>query len=177
MQLQAAAKADEDEDEELSHLQFLQLNSAVNRIAFKQSQGKLKDVDLREVILLDSCSTVNLFCNRGLVHLIKNSSKPLKLLSNGGLMMINKIVAIGDGNKVWYLSHAVMNILSLKFVFSIYHVTYDSCEESFVVYRKDAGMPNMEFRMHHSGLHLHDPREYDLIFVNTVDENKIPFSQ
>ena len=92
-------------------------------------------------------------------------------------MRITKIAAIGDGHKVWYSTRAVTNILSLKFVSSIYHVTYDSHDESFIVHRDDAGLPDMVFRMHHSGLHLHDPREEDFIFVNTVDENKLPFSQ
>ncbi len=92
-------------------------------------------------------------------------------------MMIKKIAAIGDCHKVWYLTCAITSILSLKFISSIYHVAYDSYDESFVVHREDAGILNLVFRMHHSRLHLHDPREEDFIFVNTVDENKISFSQ
>jgi hypothetical protein len=43
----------------------------------------------------------------------------------------------------------------------------------FVVHRESESKPNMEFKMHKSGLHYYDPRkEHHLTFVNTVSENK-----
>ena len=176
-QLQAAAENSDDEDEEQSHFQFLQLDKTLSRVHFKQSQGKLNDIDLREVILLDSCSTCNLFCNRQYIHNIKTPARPLKLTSNGGSMLINKLAKIGEGHKVWYSKQAVTNILSLKFVGEIYHVTYDSNDGSFVMHRDQHGMPDLVFRMHHSGLHFFDPRGDDFAFVTTVEDNKIPFSK
>jgi hypothetical protein len=48
----------------------------------------------------------------------------------------------------------------------------------FVVHRESDSKPNMEFRMHESGLHYYDPRKEDhLTFVNTVSENKEGFMQ
>jgi hypothetical protein len=48
----------------------------------------------------------------------------------------------------------------------------------FVVHRESKSKPNMEFRMHESGLHFYDPRNNDeFIFVNTVSGNKEGFTQ
>jgi hypothetical protein len=48
----------------------------------------------------------------------------------------------------------------------------------FVVHRESEPKPNMEFRMHESGLHYYDLRkEAYLTFVNTVSENKEGFTQ
>jgi hypothetical protein len=56
--------------------------------------------------------------------------------------------------------------------------TYDSDDLMFVVHRESESKPNMEFRMHESGLHYYDPRkEAHLTFVNTVSENKEGFTQ
>jgi hypothetical protein len=38
-------------------------------------------------------------------------------------------------------------------------------------------MPNMEFRMHESGLHYYDPRTEEFTFVNTVSGNNEGFTQ
>jgi hypothetical protein len=43
----------------------------------------------------------------------------------------------------------------------------------FVVHRELDSKPNMEFRMHESGLRYYDPMKKDHIsFVKTVSENK-----
>jgi hypothetical protein len=48
----------------------------------------------------------------------------------------------------------------------------------FVVHHESDSKPNMEFRMHESGLHYYDPRkESHLTFVNTVSENKEGFTK
>jgi hypothetical protein len=48
----------------------------------------------------------------------------------------------------------------------------------FVVHRESESKPNMEFRMHESGLHYYDSRkEVHLTFVNTVSDNKEGFTQ
>jgi hypothetical protein len=49
-----------------------------------------------------------------------------------------------------------------------YRVTYDSNDQMFVVHREPDGKPDMEFRMHKSGLHYFDPRDQpeQLIFTD-----------
>ena len=46
----------------------------------------------------------------------------------------------------------------------------------FVVHRETENKPNMEFRMHESGLHYYDPRNSDFAFINTVAGNKERFT-
>ena len=120
---QLHAATNDTEDDKQSHFQFLNLNKTLDKLSFKQSRGrKLKDIDLQSKILLDSCSTVNLFCNNKFIHNIQQSSKPFKLSSNGGNMTINHIAIIGM-QETWYSAHAVTNILLLKFVGAFCRVT------------------------------------------------------
>ncbi len=58
---------------------------------------------------------------------------------------------------VWFSKKAITNIILLKNLIKQYWVTYDSRYETFVVHREAHGKPNMEFRMHESGLHYFDP--------------------
>jgi hypothetical protein len=46
----------------------------------------------------------------------------------------------------------------LRNVIKQYPVIYDSDDKMFVVHRESVGKPNMEFRMHESGIHYYDPR-------------------
>jgi hypothetical protein len=47
----------------------------------------------------------------------------------------------------------------------------------FVVHRELEGKPDMEFRMHKSGLHYFDPRDSEFTFVNTVSKNMAGFTK
>jgi hypothetical protein len=85
----ASDLSDSDDDEEASHFQvgnefqFAQVESNFEpQIAklFKQSHGGQKfgtkvKLDLREVMLLDSQSTMDLFCNQALVENVNKSKK------------------------------------------------------------------------------------------------------
>jgi len=145
---------------------------------FKQAHGGKFELDLREVILLDSQLTMDLICNPALVKKTFKSSHAMKLKSNGGTMTItHKAKVAGYHAHVWYDKKAITNILSLKNVIKQYRVTYDSNDEMFVVHRESDGKPNMEFRMHESGLHYYDPRSNDFAFVSTVSGNKEGFTK
>ena len=76
-------------DEEQSHLQFMavsELSESHVQVSLKQSKGKLRDLDLRKVVLLDNQSTIPLFCNKQLVKNIRKAKKLMTLKSNGGSM-------------------------------------------------------------------------------------------
>ena len=190
-QLKAQYEDDEEDssDDEQSHFQFLSImedeaNDVVspaeahNDVVMKQSRGKLKDLQLRSVILLDNQSTMSLFCNKKLVTGTRDADEPLTLQSNGGSMRVNQVADIGkDQSPVWFSSKAITNILSLKEVIRRYRVTYDSDDRAFFVFREKYGLPNMIFRMHKSGLHYYDPSSKDFSFVVTVEDNKLPFSK
>jgi hypothetical protein len=59
------------------------------QVLFKQNHSKKIKLYLEEVILLDSQSTMDLFCNPKLVNNIYKSVKNMQLTSNGGTMKVN----------------------------------------------------------------------------------------
>jgi hypothetical protein len=148
-------------------------------VLFKQSHSKTKELDLKNIILLDSQSTMDLFCNKKLVKSVQHSSRPMTLASNGGTMKVTqKATVSGYTKKVWFSKKAITNILALSNLTKQYRVTYDSQDQMFVVHREAHNKPNMEFKMHSSGLHYYEPKDSDgYIFVNTVSGNKKGYSQ
>ena len=64
-QLKTQIEEDEDlsDDEEHSHIQFTAVSQLIKRVSLKQSKGKLCDLDLRKVVLLDNQLTMSMFCN------------------------------------------------------------------------------------------------------------------
>jgi hypothetical protein len=105
------------------------------------------------------------------------------LKTNAGTMLVSQKASIpGYTKRVWFSSRAITNIVALSNLIQQYRVNYDSNELMFVVHREPQ-KPNMEFKMHESGLHYYDPRTRSnekikhLTFVNTVAENMSRFSK
>jgi uncharacterized protein YodC (DUF2158 family) len=135
-------------------------------------------LDLRQVILLDSQSTMDLICNPALVEKTFKSDKSMCLKSNGGAMAVtHKAKMTRYHAHVWYDKKAITNIPALRNVIKQYCVTYDSNDQLFVVHRESDSKPNMQFRMHESGLHYYNPRNEAFTLVNTVSGNKEGFTQ
>jgi hypothetical protein len=101
------------------------------------------------------------------------------LKSNGGTMVVTRKATMEGYNKtVWFSTRAITNIIALRNLIDQYHIIYDSDHLMFVVERESESKPNMEFKMHKSGLHYYDPmKEHHLTFVNTVSENKTGFTK
>ena len=145
-------------------------------VLLKQNHGKKINLDLRNVILLDSQSTMDLFCNPNLINKIRKSKSMMKLQSNGGRIVVNqKATMSGYHAKAWFSRKAIANIFALSNLIKQYHVTYDSKDQMFVVHREDQNKPNMEFKMHKNGLHHFDPGNMEIVLVNTVMKNKEGF--
>jgi Skp family chaperone for outer membrane proteins len=65
-------------------------NTKTVRNDVKIAQALGTQLDLRKVILLDSQSTMDLFCNRALVQRTFRSDRSMRLKSNGGTMVVTK---------------------------------------------------------------------------------------
>jgi hypothetical protein len=101
---------------------------------FKQAGSSIK-LDLKEVILLDSQSTMDLFCNEALVSKISNSRSSMRLKSNGGTMVVTRKATMEGYNKTaWFSTRAITNIIALRNLIDQYRVTYDSDDFMFVVH-------------------------------------------
>jgi hypothetical protein len=93
-------------------------------------------------------------------------------------MVVNrKAEMIGYNKSISFSKLAITNIIDLRNLIEHYCFTYDSDYLMFVVHRESESKPNMDFRMHQSGLHYYDPRKEHLSFVNTVSENKEGFTK
>jgi hypothetical protein len=179
--------SESESEDEASHfkmdvaLQFVQLEKEFEpRIAklFKQAGSSVK-IYLREVIRLDSQSTMDIFYNEALVSKTCKSTTSMRLKINGGTMVVIwKATMPGYNKNVWFSTRANTNIIALSNWIQQYRVTYDSGDKMFVVHRESQGKPNMESRMHKCGLHYYNPRnEKHLAFINTVSENKEGFTK
>jgi hypothetical protein len=86
-------------------LQFAQVDKKFEpRMAriFKQAGSSIK-IDLNQVILLDSQSTMDLFCNADLVSNISKSRSSMRLKSNVGTMVVTRKSTVeGYNKKLWF---------------------------------------------------------------------------
>ena len=99
----------------------------IAQVLFKQNHKNKIELDLRHVILLDSQSTMDLFCNSKLVNSIYKSVKKMQLKNNGGTMTVSHKAKIkGYKNDVWFSEDAITNIIALSNLIKQYRVTYDS---------------------------------------------------
>jgi hypothetical protein len=149
----------------------------VDGLVLRQSSDP--KLSLKDVILLDSQSTVSVFCNEDFVVDIKKSKSPLILQSNGGSLRLHKTAVFKElGLKVWYSSRAITNILPLAVIQQQYPVTYNrKLGTEFVVHRTQHGLTDMIFWMHLSGLHYYDPVEEGFVFIETVEQNKLAINK
>ena len=102
------------------------------------NQAKLTDqLDLKNVILLDDQSKLDLFCNKKLTSKIKKSDKNISVQGNKVTLNIKYKASIpGYNYDTWYSKDAIANIIYLKSTIRQYRVTYDSDDETFIVHRE-----------------------------------------
>jgi len=140
------------------------------------------EMDLSNEILLDSCTTHNIMCNRRFLQGIKTTKKELNMSGNGGKLRITKVGIIAglypDGDEpatAWFDKRCITNLLSFKELVKKYRITYDSdvCT-SFTVHRSEYGLVHLHFKMHLSGLHIMKKPDgtSGLVFIQTMEDNK-----
>jgi len=106
-------------------------------------------------VLLDSQSTVSVFCNAKLLQNIRPCTILLVVLTNGGHQVSTQVGEVHNLGTVWYNPQSLANILLLAEVHCRYRITMDTVlEASICVHRSDRSI--MKFREYKSGLYYHD---------------------
>jgi hypothetical protein len=130
-------------------------------------------------VLLDSQSTVSVFCNKDFLSNIRQSPQSLKVYTNGGTQTSSLVGDVSNFGPVWYNPHSLANILSLADVRKQCRVTMDTAiEASLCVHKVDGTI--MKFTEYVTGLYYFDAANQPTTntgytFVTTVAGNKKRF--
>ena len=132
----------------------------------------------RNILLVDSCSSVNLICNSDLLHNIMTVDWHMRVRCNAGVRTTNQQGRLGNfPEPVWYNPKGAANILSLNSVKKYYCVAYDSAgSDTFFVVTDATNSLELHFKPTKNGLYtLRGPSsdgQEKWSFVNTISDNK-----
>jgi len=133
-------------------------------------------------ILLDSESTVCVFCNKDLLTNIGESpdGEVLKVYTNGGSQESKLVGTLEGFGEVWYNPKSLANILSMAAVRRRFRITMDSSVDAAMTIHLPSGK-KLRFAEGPSGLYYYNVNnkpalfQNDLCFLNTVEQNKAHF--
>ena len=107
-------------------------------------------------LLLDSCSTTNLICNKDWLHDIHENGTSITIRCNAGTVLLTKQGYFGSyPEPVWFNPHGIANIMSLDNVAKYFQITMDTDAEKARLVHKDDGHA-MKFIPTGKGLYHHN---------------------
>ena len=122
-------------------------------------------------LLLDSCSTTNIICNKDWLHDIHDDGTNITIRCNAGTVQLSQKGYFGSyPEPVWYNPHGIANIMLLDNVAKYYRITMDTEAEQGMLLHKDDGHI-MRFTPTQKGLYHHNLKWEDgglWSFITTV---------
>ncbi|OEU19808.1 hypothetical protein FRACYDRAFT_235871 [Fragilariopsis cylindrus CCMP1102] len=133
-------------------------------------------------VLLDNCSTVNIFSNRRMLTNIRRSNMYVDVKCNAGSRKTNWIGDFpGLPEPVWLDEEGRCNILSMKRVKKYYRIIYDSDNgQGFIVTHREKGTSRAFFEskkgLHYSDFSTH-PKSTHVFATTSVKKQMAKFSR
>lgn len=138
------------------------------QISLAQSPGEY----MKDHLLLDSQSTIDLICNKKFVTDIYKVKTPLLLSTNAGTMQITLKAILPGYGEVYFCEDAMTNVISMANMEDKYRITYDSERESALIVHTECG--KIKFTRNSNNLYAKQLK-YDTAnatcLVETVEEN------
>ena len=128
--------------------------------------------DLSNSLLLDSCSSEHLMCNKDMVSNIRLAPKQLDMASNGGNIITKHQADMTKAGQVWYNENAIANILSLGKLADKFRITFDSAVDNAFHIHTDQGI--IKFKKNAANLYEHRPSTIKK--SGTTDQAIIPYN-
>ena len=88
---------------------------------------------MRDAILLDTCSSVDLFCKRELLQDVHETNVPLRIATNAGETVVNQRGTLPGYGSVWFDPNAMTNVFSFGNMTDRHDIEYSHEERSFRV--------------------------------------------
>ena len=131
-------------------------------------------------ILLDSQSSVDLFCNPKMVEKVQRANSTLKLATNAGTMETKDKAIVPKYGEVWFDKNAITNVFSLANMTKKHQVTFDSDDENAFIVHTEGG--KMKFKLTHNNLYAYKSHQQEsdegmgknkpTSLIQTVTENE-----
>jgi hypothetical protein len=138
-------------------------------------------LNLREVILLDSQSATNIFCNPEFVENIRPANTLLCLNTNGGVLITTIKATVPSFGELWFNPDAIANIFCMADIDDKYGIGWAIVNGKKAI--RVMTDPPVDFVRSPEKLYFFAPKQFrtntelsDYIFVDSVEENRLFFT-
>ena len=138
---------------------------------FKQSTTTPYKQQMKNKVILDSGSLIDVFTSAEKVTNIRPSLTTLAIGTNGGTFHTNKVADVHNHGTVWFDEESLTNIFSLAKMCDRYHVTFDNKQED--AFHVHTGHGTVKFKRTLNNLYKLDPSTQTTFqLLETVEENR-----